>query len=85
MGVEIGLQQVGTTAWLRWWDKSGNLLLTGDERAIKSEAIANQATFAQQQAEAIADQERQQKLLERQQKEKLANYLKSIGIDPDAI
>jgi hypothetical protein len=85
MGVEIGLQQVGTTTWLRWWDELGNLLLTGDERAIAekqarldAEAIAEQATLAQQQAEAIAEQERQQK-------EKLANYLRSIGINPDEI
>jgi hypothetical protein len=106
MGVEIGLQQVGTTTWLRWWDELGNLLLTGDERAIaekqarldaeeiadratlaqqqaeaianQQKAIANQATLAQQQAEAIAEQERQQK-------EKLANYLRLIGINPDEI
>jgi hypothetical protein len=92
MGVEIGLQQVGTTTWLRWWDESGNLLLTGDERAVQAEAIADQqraiadqerviatqASLAQQQAEAIAEQERQQK-------EKLATYLRSIGINPDEI
>jgi hypothetical protein len=61
------------------------LLLTGDERALQAEAIAdqqreiaNQATLAQQQAEVIADQERQQK-------EKLANYLKAMGINPAEI
>jgi Uma2 family endonuclease len=106
MGVEIGLQQAGTTSWLRWWDESGDLLLTGDERAIaekqarlgaeaiadqqrliadQQRLIADQASLAQQKAEAIADQERQEKLLERQQKEKLANYLKSLGINPDEI
>ena len=99
MGVEIGLQQAGTTSWLRWWDESGNLLLTGDERAIaekqarlgaeaiadQQRLIADQASLAQQKAEAIANQERQEKLLERQQKEKLANYLKSLGINPDEI
>lgn len=71
MTVEIGLQQVGTTSWLRWWDDAGNLLLTGDERAVQAEAIAEQERL-------IANQERQQK-------EKLAHYLRSIGIDPDAI
>lgn len=64
MNVEIGLQQIATTTWLRWWDESGNLLLTGDERAVQAEAIADQ---------------------ERQQKEKLATYLRSIGINPDEI
>ena len=78
MGVEIGLQQESTTTWLRWWDESGNLLMTGDERAVQAEVIANQQTAIASQQRAIAEQERQQK-------EKLANYLKSIGIDPDEI
>jgi hypothetical protein len=56
---------------LRWWDTDGNLLLTGDERAVK--------------AEEIALQERQEKLQERQQKEKLETYLRSIGVNPDEI
>jgi Uma2 family endonuclease len=85
MGVELGLKLENDVSWLRWWDESGNLLLTGDERALQAEAIAdqqreiaNQATLAQQQAEEIADQERQQK-------EKLANYLKAMGINPAEI
>jgi len=106
MGVEIGLQQVETTTWLRWWDALGNLLLTGDERAIaekqarlNAEMIADRATLAQQQAEAIANQQKaiadqatlaQQQAeaiaeQERQQKEKLANYLRLIGVNPDEI
>ncbi|HBC43019.1 MAG TPA: hypothetical protein DCZ88_14330, partial [Pseudanabaena sp.] len=71
MGVELGLKLENGVSWLRWWDESGNLLLTGDERAAQAEAIAKQQRT-------IADQERQQK-------EKLANYLRSIGVDPDAI
>ena len=47
MGVELGLKFENNVPWLRWWDESGNLLLTGDERAVR--------------AEAIADRERQQK------------------------
>ena len=35
--------------------------------------------------EEIGVEERQQKLQERQQKEKLANYLRSMGINPDEI
>ena len=71
MGVELGLILENGVSWLRWWDESGNLLLTGDERADQQREIADQQT-------AIATQERQQK-------EKLANYLRSIGVDPDAI
>jgi Uma2 family endonuclease len=113
MNVEIGLQQQETTTWLRWWDESGNLLLTGDERAAQSEAIANQANLAKQEAEAIANQanlakqeaeaianlanlakqeaeaianqEREIAAQERQQKEKLAAYLRSLGINPDEL
>jgi hypothetical protein len=99
MGVQIGLQQVGTTTWLRWWDQLGNLLLTGDERASQSEEIANQQRAIANQQRAIADQQRaiaeeQQAIAEqeraiaeqeRQQKEKLATYLRSIGINPDEI
>ncbi len=99
MGVEIGLQQQGTTTWLRWWDQSGNLLLTGDERAIAekqarldAEAIADQQRVIADQERAIADQERaiadQERAIadqERQQKEKLETYLRSMGINPDEI
>jgi len=83
MGVELGLKLENGVSWLRWWDDAGNLLLTGDERAVQAEAIAvqqrlisQQERLAKQQAEAIAVQERQQK-------EKLADYLRSIGINPD--
>ena len=118
MGVELGLKFENGVAWLRWWDEAGNLLLTGDERAVQAEQkrvqaeqkqvqaeqkqvqaeqkqvqaeqkqvqaeaiaaqerlIANQERLAKQQAEAIATQERDQK-------EKLANYLRSLGINPD--
>jgi Uma2 family endonuclease len=106
MGVELGLEFENGVSWLRWWDEAGNLLLTGDERAVQAEkkqvqaeqkqvqaeAIANEERLAKQLAEEIAEQERQQKLQERQQKlqerqqkEKLANYLRSMGIDPDEI
>ena len=51
MGLELGLKFENDVAWLRWWDDRGNLLLTGDERAVQSEAIANQERL-------IANQER---------------------------
>jgi Uma2 family endonuclease len=78
MGVELGLVENDGVPWIRWWDETGNLLLTGDERAVKAEEVATQARLAQQQAEEIAKQERQQK-------EKLAAYLRSLGINPDDI
>ncbi|MEB3147813.1 MAG: Uma2 family endonuclease [Sphaerospermopsis sp.] len=85
MGVELGLIEDDGVPWVRWWDDGGNLLLTGDERAIvekqarlEAEEIAQQAKLAQQQSEEIAQQERQQK-------EKLAAYLRSLGVNPDDI
>ena len=57
--------------WLYWYDRDCVRYPTAEERALQAES-------AQQQAEAIADQERQQK-------EKLANFLRSMGINPDEI
>jgi len=97
MGVELGLKFENGVSWLRWWDEAGNLLLTGDERAVQAEQKQAQAEQKQVQAEAIAAQERlianQERLAkqqaeaiatqERDQKEKLANYLRSLGINPN--
>ena len=40
MGVELGLILENGVSWLRWWDESGSLLLTGDERAVRAEQKA---------------------------------------------
>ncbi len=43
LGVELGIWQGEyqnvTLPWLRWWDLQGSLLLTGEERAEKAEAL----------------------------------------------
>ena len=57
---------------------SGNGTEERDATPPSEKEKADQATLAQQQAEAIADQERQQK-------EKLANYLRAMGINPAEI
>ncbi len=51
----------------------------------RAEAIALQERLAKQEAEAIAEQERSIALQERHEKEKLAAYLRSLGINPDEI
>jgi Uma2 family endonuclease len=75
-------------------DKERAEAITLQERLDKerAEAIALQerldkerAELAKQEAEALADRERQEKLQERQEKEKLAAYLRSLGINPDEI
>ena len=57
---------------------SGNGTEERDATPPSEKEKADQATLAQQQAEAIADQELQQK-------EKLANYLRAMGINPAEI
>jgi Uma2 family endonuclease len=64
--------------WLYWYDRDHVRYPTAEESAEQERMIASQERM-------IASQERQQKLQERQQKEKLANYLRSLGIDPDKI
>jgi Uma2 family endonuclease len=92
MGVELGIKADASINWLRWWDQDGNLLLTGDERAIVEKQARLQETLAKEQAEQAKEQAEQEKyqaqaiaVQERQQKEKLAAYLRSLGIDPDQI
>ncbi|MEB3293199.1 MAG: Uma2 family endonuclease [Synechococcales bacterium] len=74
MGVELGIWQGRLDnqqlPWLRWWDSEGNLLLTGAERA--------------DQERQRADQERQRADQERQRADRLAEKLRSLGLDPDA-
>jgi Uma2 family endonuclease len=57
--------------WLYWYDRNGVRYRTAKEQAVM--------------AEAIAERERNEKLQERQEKEKLAAYLRSLGINPDDI
>jgi len=90
MSVEIGLKQDAGVYWLRWWDESGNLLLTGDERAIsekqarlEAETIANQQRAIANQEREIANQERIAKQQAEQKAQRLAEKLRAMGIDPD--
>jgi Uma2 family endonuclease len=75
MGVELGIWQGRegnqTLPWLRWWDSAGNLLLTGDERANQEKRRANQ--------------EEQRANQERQRAERLAEQLRSLGVNPEDV
>jgi Uma2 family endonuclease len=71
IGYERGIRGDWQRDWLYWYDRSGIKYPTDSERA-------EQEKLAKEQAEAIA-------LQERQEKEKLVAYLKSIGVNPDEI
>jgi len=55
--------------WLRWCDKEGNILLTGDEKAAQ---------------ESLEKQEQRQRATEAEQRAQLlAEKLREMGVDPD--
>ena len=81
MNVELGVWR-GTylgqpeQPWLRWWDREGNLLLTGKERA---EIFQNQAERERERAE--RKQQKRQQLVDRL-KVLGPEQLQTLGIDP---
>jgi Uma2 family endonuclease len=97
LGYEQGEHIAWVREWLYWCDQSGNRYLTAEERAIEAEAIANQERLianqqkliatqerlAKQEAEAIAQNERLAKQEAEQKAQRLADRLRSLGINPD--
>lgn len=93
LGVALGIWQgnyLGAQLpWLRWWDKEGNLLLMGHERADREQLLRQEEVEARQQAEIRAQQEmeaRQQAEMlaqrEQQRAEGLAQRLRELGFEP---
>ncbi len=82
LGVELGTW-TGTylnqeQSWLRWWDSRGNLLLTGRETAAQErETAAQEREIAVQ---AIGEAQ-----LERERSDRLAQQLRSLGIEPESL
>ncbi len=68
--------QVGT--WLRWCDRYGRVIPTGQERAAQAEARVSQVEARVGETEALLEQERQEKA-------RLMERLRSLGVDPDTI
>jgi Uma2 family endonuclease len=71
LGVWQGQKAEMTTAWLRWWDQSGNLLLWGSERVQQEQQRAEQAEIALEQ--------------ERLFNQQLTQKLRELGIDPTTL
>ncbi len=89
IGLGIGYENQSSGAWLGewlyWYNEEGDRYQTAEERYQTAEEryqtaeeLVVQERRAKEQAEAIADQARQEK-------ERLARYLRSIGINPDQI
>jgi hypothetical protein len=92
LGVWQGDRQQRSGYWLRWWDESGTLLLWGSEQAEaerdRAEAEREQAEAERDRAEAErerADTERDRAAAERLRSQQLADRLRALGVDPDAV
>jgi Uma2 family endonuclease len=89
LGVELGLWHGKIDGielhWLRWWDDSGKLLLTGEEREAREKRafaeLQQEAVAAKREAEAAkhqADEAMHRAAL-------LAEKLRALGVDPDQV
>ncbi|GCA91127.1 hypothetical protein MiTa_04495 [Microcystis aeruginosa NIES-4264] len=76
LGVWQGSKAEFTTNWLRWWDKSGNLLLSGSELVEQERQRAEQERQRAEQAELELEQEQ----IARQ---RLVQKLKELGVNPE--
>jgi Uma2 family endonuclease len=78
LGVWQGKKEQRNGYWLRWWDELGNILPWAVE-------LVEQARLRAEQAQQVADQERLRAEQANERAEKLANYLRSQGINPDEL
>ncbi|MGV2387523.1 MAG UNVERIFIED_CONTAM: Uma2 family endonuclease [Microcystis novacekii LVE1205-3] len=76
LGVWQGKKAEVTAYWLRWWDKSGNLLLWGSELVEQEKQRAEQEKQRAEQAELELEQEQ----ISRQ---RLVQKLKELGVNPE--
>lgn len=81
-----------TTTWLRWCDRSGNILLTGQETAVKERLRANlaQEQLVEVQKQVVDEQQRANLAEERanlaeQKARLLAEQLRKLGVDHDSL
>ncbi|MDB9528545.1 Uma2 family endonuclease [Oscillatoria sp. CS-180] len=73
------------TTWLRWRDAEGNILLTGDEHASQAQERAEREQERAEREQERAEREQERAEQERARADRLAEYLRSQGIDPDQL
>ena len=90
IGIWQGTKAEFTTNWLRWWDKSGNLLFWGSELVEQERQRAEQEKQRAEQEKQRAEQEKQraeQAELELEQeqiaRQRLVQKLKELGVNPE--
>ncbi|WP_204105905.1 MULTISPECIES: Uma2 family endonuclease [Spirulina sp. CCY15215] len=87
LGVELGLWQGNyqnqNQLWLRWWDRDGNLLLTGWEQTELERLHVERERDRANTERDRADRAESELERERQKAARLAELLKAAGLDPD--
>jgi len=78
IGREEGTYQGLTREWLYWYDEQGQRFFTAEE-------LAKQAEQRAKLAEARAMEEQQRRLEAEQRAQRLAEKLRSLGVDPDSL
>lgn len=71
--------------WLRWCNRSGTVISTGAEARVIDQQRADQESQRAEQERLRAEQAQQQAEQERQRAERLADRLRTMGIDPDEV
>jgi Uma2 family endonuclease len=84
LGLWQGTYQQTTGLWLRWYNSTG-WIPTLAEKAEQESQQAEQERQRAEQERQRAEQERQRAEQERQRADKLAEYVRSLGIDPDTL
>ncbi|MDB9312717.1 Uma2 family endonuclease [Spirulina sp. CS-785/01] len=100
LGVFLGLWQGSyqnqEQLWLRWWDSEGNLLLTGEERAVlaqqerdavqqERDAVQQERDAVQQERDAVQQELQQERDRTSQQLQQAISRFASLGLNPEQI
>ncbi len=88
LGLGLGLWEGSfegiESVWLRWVDRAGDLLATGEEAAELAQALAEEERLRAEDERQRADDERRRAEDERRRNEKLAAQLRALGVEPEA-